>query len=140
MEPTCCNIQNVTACVLRFYQFYLNKLQLAAEYSTVKGCRQQILNSSLYICNIYWKIMHFVIVAILTKGLVINYGEGGYKMGRLGVGNLLRPPSRQGKTFWVPSTFQEWKLCVPPSAWPKHFPPPPLFVGEKLHMPLPLVL
>ena len=49
----------------------------------------------------------------LTKGLVINYGEGGYKMGNLWVQNFLHPrpqPSRQ-------------KI-------PTH----PLFVRVKLHL------
>ena len=46
------------------------------------------------------------------KGLVINYGEGDYKTRKSRVGNLLRPPSRQGKTFRAPP-FKEWKLVAP---------------------------
>ena len=37
----------------------------------------------------------------LSWGLVINYEEGGYKMGTSLVQNILRPPnSRQGKGFY----------------------------------------
>ena len=68
-------------------------------------------------------------------------------------------PSRQGKTFRAPPPFKEWKLppppfnmgktsryslkttpklVVPPSfSMAKTFSAPHLFVGVKLHMPLP---
>ena len=87
---------------------------------------------------------------------------GGYKMGKLRVQNLLRPPPpppRQGKTFCTPG-FKESKLfaspfnmartwlprknycktfCASPSAWLKLF-PASLFIGVKLHVPPPPVL
>ena len=54
-------------------------------------------------------------VCIISKGLVINYGEGGLQNGKIAGTKLLRPPppSRQGKTFCVPP-FKEWKLVAPP--------------------------
>ena len=98
----------------------------------------------------------------VLKVLVINYREGGYKMGKSWIWNFSRPPpSRQGKTFCAPS-FKEWKLFVPlpfnmaktstyrvkptpklfvppPSlAWLKLFPPPTLYIGVKTsHAPPP---
>ena len=60
----------------------------------------------------------------MIKGLVINYGEGGYKMGEPRVRNFLHPPppSRQDKTVCAPPppSFDEWKLFVhPPPIWLK---------------------
>ena len=50
----------------------------------------------------------------ITKGLVINYGEGGAtKWENRGSETFCAPPSRQGKTFRAPP-FKEWKLFVPP--------------------------
>ena len=97
-----------------------------------------------------------------SKGLVINYGEGGYKSGKLQVRNFLRPPPPQDRVkLFVPPPppFKEWKHFVPPcnmaktssyrikttpklvvpppSAWLKLF-PFPLFVKVKLHVPPPL--
>ena len=54
---------------------------------------------------------------IKTKGLVINYGEGGgaTKWENRGSKTFCAPPpSRQGKTFCAPPPFKEWKLFVPP--------------------------
>ena len=96
------------------------------------------------------------------KGLVINYGEGGYKMGKLRVRNFCAPPPHpqdRVKVF-APPPFKGWELFAPPfslaktssfhsknytktfsvpsSAWLKLFPPPPpLFGGAKLHLPPP---
>ena len=38
----------------------------------------------------------------VIKGLVINYGEGGYKMGNSRARNFVHPSSRQGKTLRDP--------------------------------------
>ena len=40
-------------------------------------------------------------------------GRGGYKMRKSWVGNILRPLSRQGRTFGAPP-YKEWKLFAPP--------------------------
>ena len=56
-----------------------------------------------------------VILPLCGKGLVINYGEGGYKMGKLRFRNLL-PPSRQGKTFCPPQ--ERVTLFAPPFLHP----------------------
>ena len=49
-----------------------------------------------------------------SKGLVINYGEGGAtKWENRGSETFCAPPSRQGKTFRAPP-FKEWKLFVTP--------------------------
>ena len=84
-----------------------------------------------------------------TKGLVINYGEGGgYKMGKSRVRNFLRPPpppSRQGKTFCAPP-FKDWKLFAPPynmaktssyyvKTTPKLFVPPPFSMAKTFSAP-----
>ena len=75
-----------------------------------------------------------------TKGLVINYGEGGYKMGKSRVQNFLRPPQDRVKlvtaprplffliveTFCTPPPFNMAKTssyCI--KITPKHFVPPP---------------
>ena len=48
-----------------------------------------------------------------TKGLLINYGEGGgYKMGKSRVQNFLRHPLKTGLNFLRPP-FKEWKLYAP---------------------------
>ena len=101
------------------------------------------------------------LIKVPTKGLVINYGEGGAtKWENRGSETFCATPSRQGKTFRAPP-LKEWKLyapplqygynfklprkiypktfCAPPSEWLKLF-PPPLFVGVKLHVPPPPVL
>ena len=91
---------------------------------------------------------------LFLKGLVIHYGEGGYKMGKSSEAFCNSPPpphSRQGKTFCAPP-FKHWQLFAPPpSIWlklqatAKKIPPknvfclpfsmaktfsaPPLFVG-----------
>ena len=45
----------------------------------------------------------------LDYGTGINYEEGGYKMGKLRVPNLLHPnTSRQGKPFRAPTPFFKW--------------------------------
>ena len=50
----------------------------------------------------------------LSKGLVINYGEGGAtKWENRGSETFCATPSRQGKTFRAPP-FKEWKLYAPP--------------------------
>ena len=55
-------------------------------------------------------------VNIVHRGLVINYGEGGYKMGKSRFKNVLRPPPPQDrvKLFAPPLFLKEWKLFVPP--------------------------
>ena len=51
---------------------------------------------------------------IVTRGLVINYGEGGAtKWENRGSETFCAPPSRQGKTFCAPP-FKDWKLFAPP--------------------------
>ena len=41
-----------------------------------------------------------------NKGLIINYGEGGYKMGKSRVQNFLRPPPPQDRVkLFVPPPF-----------------------------------
>ena len=78
-----------------------------------------------------------------SKGPVINNGEGGYKMGKLWVRNMLKlfdppPPT---------PTSTEWKLRPPPLPLTVYLklqapvlklaPKPPIFVGVKLHLPPP---
>ena len=51
---------------------------------------------------------------VLSKGLVINYGEGGAtKWENRGSVTFCATPSRHGKTFRAPP-FKEWKLYAPP--------------------------
>ena len=54
------------------------------------------------------------------KGLVINYGEGGYRMEKLRVQNFLRPTSRQNKTFQPPPPlfFKGGHFFAPPPPTP----------------------
>ena len=84
--------------------------------------------------------------------LVINYGEGVYKMGKI-VGPKFYtpttpPPSRQGKAFCAP-LLKSGNFLSPPSIWlklqattsklPQNLlcPPPPPSARLKLHMPPP---
>ena len=49
----------------------------------------------------------------MNEGLVINYGRGGYKMGKLRVRNFLHPPPPQDRVKLFappPPPFKEWKL------------------------------
>ena len=51
-----------------------------------------------------------------AKGLVINYGEGGwgYKMGKSRVRNCLHPPPQDRVKLFAPPPFKDWKLFAPP--------------------------
>ena len=97
-----------------------------------------------------------------SKGLVINYREEGYKMGKLRARNCLRLSSRQVKTFSRPPLLKTGnflrpiplslslkrqattvikttpKLAVPLLQHGLNFFRPPPFVGVKLHIPPPL--
>ena len=48
--------------------------------------------------------------------MVINYGEGGYKIGKIVGPKLFAPPtpSRQGKLYARTPPFKEWELFAPP--------------------------
>ena len=54
------------------------------------------------------------LISARTKGLVINYGEGGAtKWENRGSETFCATPSRQGKTFRAPP-LKDWKLYAPP--------------------------
>ena len=56
---------------------------------------------------------------LYTKGLVINYKEGGgLQNGKIAGPKLFAPPSRQGKTFCAPLLKRGNFLC-PLSIWLK---------------------
>ena len=78
-----------------------------------------------------------------TKGLVVNYGEGGYKMGKSQVWNFLRPPppSWHCKTFRDPPPLllKSGNFLGPPFSMAKP-PPPPFRRAKTLHAsPLPVI-
>ena len=71
-------------------------------------------------------LLLLVRVILSHKGPIINYGEGGYTMGKSRVRNFLHPTSRQGKNFRAPPPFLRVKtFCAPPppSIWLKLFVP-----------------
>ena len=56
----------------------------------------------------------------ITKGLVINYGEGGgYKMGKLRVRNFLRPPPQDRVKLFAPPLLKIGNFSRPPTIWLK---------------------
>ena len=82
--------------------------------------------------------------------MVISYGEGGYKIGKSRVRNLLCPPHHDkvklfappllkspppiqyGENFKLPHKNYPKTCCAPPSAW---LPPPPFHRGKTSHAP-----
>ena len=103
-------------------------------------------------------VLHSILVPACIKGLVISYR-------RRGGGGATKCENRGSETFSTPhlkppppthTRFKEWKLfappfnmtksycikttskpLVPPFNMAKTLPPPPPFVGVKLHMPPP---
>ena len=90
----------------------------------------------------------YVMPGASDKGAVINYGErGGPQNGKIAGRNVLRPPSRQGKTFRAP-LLKEWEHFAPPPIWlklqateyklPQNFLcPPPFSMAKTFFAPLP---
>ena len=91
----------------------------------------------------------FISPTYIRDWLVINYGEGGYKMGKLRVRSILCTPSQDRGKLLCPPPFNMAKtssyhvktipniVCPPPFSTAKTFSAPPLPRGKTSHAPLP---
>ena len=109
----------------------------------------------IFLVHITHPISHVLCCDMLSvKGLVINYGEGGYRTGKSRVQNFLRPPPtpqdriqlvvppppppqllKNGNSLYHIKTTPKLVVSPPSFSMTKNN-SAPLFVGVKLHMPL----